>query len=306
MHIGIISDSDSLIPLVYTLAAQKLQVYLFYSPSQDNFINQKVLGFVKQFQIPITEEKNSKQDLYQWLIAGKYDACFILGYKHLIQLNRLNGCSTPLFNIHFGPLPSFKGPVPIFWQLKKGNKKLGLVIHVLTQKFDEGQVIWTKDIDNLPHYNFQVVKQLFSQHCVEGVFFILRILINKLPLTYIDNSTSVAAYQKRPELKDVLIDWKEMTATEIHNLIRAGNPWNKGAASFFKGQELKLMDATMIDNGQPTTNSAGGTIVNDDNCLHIICSDGKVINLNMVFFNDCFIPAYHCKHWGLVKGQKLG
>jgi methionyl-tRNA formyltransferase len=305
MRVGIISDSDSLIPLVYTLAAQKLQVYLFYSSSPDQYINQKVSGFVKQFHIPLTEEKNYREDLYQWLIAGNYDACFVIGYKHLIHLKQLNGCSTPLFNIHFGPLPSFKGPVPIFWQLKQGVEKLGLVIHRLSQKFDEGPVVWKKETDNLPHYNFQLVKQLFSQLCVEGVFYILQVLMNKIPLPVIDNTTQIAAYQKRPELKDVLINWQLMEAKEIHNLIRAGNPWNKGAASFFKGQELKLMDAVIID-AEKTMDYRGGSIVNDENCLHIICCDGKIINVNMVFYNDCFIPGYLCKQWGLVKGQKLG
>ena len=49
---------DALIPLVYTLAGQQnLQVFLYYSPSPDPFVDQKVHEFVKQSRIRITEEK---------------------------------------------------------------------------------------------------------------------------------------------------------------------------------------------------------------------------------------------------------
>jgi len=307
IRIGIISNSDTFIPLAYTLAAQQLQVYLFYSPSPDDFINQKVHGFAKQCPIPLEEEKNSAKDLYRWLLAGKYDACFIIGYKYLIRLEKLSGCVTPLFNVHFGPLPAFRGSVPIFWQLKQGVEKLGLAIHRLSPKFDDGPVVWAKETYNLPHYNYQLVNLLFSQLCVEGVFFVLSCMMSKMPLPEIKQTSSVAAYQKKPGLNDVLVNWQQMEATEICNLVRACNPWNKGAVSIFKGQEVKLMDATIVNSIEKVSaTEAAGKIVNIGEFLHIQCKDDKILNVNMLFFQDSFIPAYQCKHLGLVKGQKLG
>jgi methionyl-tRNA formyltransferase len=306
MRVGIISDSDSFIPLAIALVSQQQQVSLFYSLSPDAFINQKVQGFVKQTGIPLMEEKNSDIDLYHWLLKEVFDVCFVIGYKHLIRLDKLTKCPTQLFNIHFGPLPSFKGPVPVFWQLKQGHAKIGLSIHRLSSKYDEGEVVWIKETDNLGHYNYKLVNQLFSQLCVEGVFFIVQLVMNILPLPIVDRTAIAPAYQKRPGLNEVMIDWRQMDAIEIGNLVRACNPWNKGAITFYKGTELKLMDATIISNGQGAIGQVvAGAIVNDKDCLHIQCRDGKVLNVNMLFYQDCFIPAYHVKHWGFVKGEQF-
>jgi methionyl-tRNA formyltransferase len=305
MRIGIISDSDSLIPLVYTLAAQKLQVYLYFAPSRDTFVNQKIAGFVKQCRIPLTEECNKDRDLYQWLNQHAFDVCFVIGYKHLIRLNKLN-CRTALFNIHFGPLPAFKGPAPVFWQLKRGVQNLGLAIHRLNEKFDEGEIVWIKETPNLTHYNCKLATQLLSQLCVEGAFLIIRLIGDGMPVPALSRSHITPSYQKRPQLNDVLINWNEMNAMEICNLIRACNPWNKGAITTFKGQELKLMDAIVRENGQSSTDCDAGTVVNDQDGLFISCRDGKTINVCMIFFNDCYIPAYHCGYWGLAKGMRTG
>lgn len=128
-----------------------------------------------------------------------------------------------------------------------------------------------------------------------------------LPEPVIDRGAFAPAYQKRPGLNEVLINWQQMDSVEICNLVRACNPWNKGAITFFKGNELKLMDALIICNEQyPTTGQVvAGTIVNDQECLHIQCIDGHVLNVNMLFFQESFIPAYHGKQWGFVKGTQF-
>jgi len=307
MRIGIVSNSDSFIPMAYTLAMQQLQVYIFLSPAKDHFVQQKVMEFVQQTKLPFAEERNADKDLYTWLQKGNYDVCFVLGYPHLIRLEKLKSCPTRLFNIHFGPLPGFKGPVPVFWQLKKGVDKIGLSIHHLSQKFDDGALVWSKTTDNLPHYNYQLANQVLSQLCVEGVFFIVRLLMNKLPIPEIPANPAQAAYQKRPGLNDVLINWETMEAPEICNLVRACNPWNKGAVSLFQQQEIKLMDAT-ISNYELTwpEHLAPGTIIHIDQSLHILCKNNKAIQVNMLFLNDCFVPAYQCNYWGLLKETRLG
>ena len=304
MHIGIISNSDAFIPLAYTLATQRLQVYIFYSPSQDTYANQKVAGFIQQTKIPFTEENDTDSDLYKWLKNSNHDVCFILGYPRLIQLSKLKNCITKLYNIHFGPLPSFKGPAPVFWQLKKGGDKLGLAIHQLTAKLDDGPVVWLKETDNLSHYNYQSVNTLFSQLCVEGVIHILRIVTTGFAIPIIEINRIKHAYYKRPVLQDVLINWQQMSANEICNLIRACNPWNKGAVTFYNKQELKLMDAIII-NDKIAKDTTAGTIVEDENFLQIACVDGKIINVNTLYYNDCFIPAYQGVIWGFTKGKML-
>lgn len=303
IRIGVISNTDSFIPFTYTLATQGVLAHVFFSPSADQFVNQKVAAFIQQTKIPYTEERNTSKDIYQWLQNGNYDVCFVLGYANLIKLDRLKQQSTQLFNIHFGPLPGFRGAVPVFWQLKYGMDTVGLAIHRLSEKFDDGPVVWAKSTPSLPYYNYQVVNDVLGQLCVEGVFYILNLLMQRMPLPTIGASMPMA-YQKRPGLNDVMINWGQMDAPEICNLIKACNPWNKGALSIFKEQEVKLLDAIIVTE-QFANNVPAGTIVADNGCLHIYCRDGRIINVNMLFFNNSFLPAYLAKNAGLLKGEKF-
>jgi methionyl-tRNA formyltransferase len=303
MRIGIISNTDTFIPFAYTLVSQQLPIQLFFSPSPDEFVNQKAAAFAQQLSIGLTEEKNTYTDLYNWLLKGNYDACFMLGYAQLINLEKLKSCPTKIYNIHFGTLPAFRGPTPVFWQLKQGDK-IGVTIHEVSKKFDDGPIYWLKEANVLPHFNYEIANQLLGQMCVEGVFYILQLLMNKMPLPVIAG-TGKPAYQKRPALKDISINWQQMPAQEICNLVRAANPWNKGATTTFNQQEVKLMDAQILTN-VPITNATPGTIANDDQNLQIACCDGKTINVNMLFFGSFYLPAYQAKLFGFVKGKRLG
>jgi len=307
MRVGIISNSDCFIPLAYTLAVQQLQVCIYYVAGNEPFINQKVQAFTKQNQIPVFQEKQDN-DLYQWINAGKYDACFMIGYRKLIRLKKANGSADRIFNIHFSSLPAYKGPVPVFWQLRAGEQTLGISIHRLNEKFDEGNVLWRKEIKNQDFLNYQMALPFLSQQCVEGALFILQMLLNGISLVPLAPSGSaVSSYQTRPKADDVIIQWETMTAQGICHLIRACNPWNKGAITFYNNQEVKLMDAVIaIPEEIPEkqfTESKPGTIWGINNSLQIYCSDRKIISVNMLYFQECYIPAYQCNMVWFVKGE---
>jgi len=309
MRIGIISNSDCCIPLAYTLAAQQLQVCIYYAAGNEPFVNQKVQAFTKQNQIPLFQEKQDN-DFYQWINAGKYDACFIIGYRKLIQIKKVNGSADRIFNIHFSSLPAYKGPVPVFWQLRAGEQTLGISIHRLNEKFDEGNVLWRKEIKNQDFLNYQMTLQLLSQLCVEGALFILQMLLNGISIVPLFPSDStVSSYQTRPKAGDVIVQWETMTAQEICHLIRACNPWNKGAITFYKNQEVKLMDAVLAESEETSEkNVAGmepGTIQEINKSFQIYCSDRNIISVNMLFFQECYIPTYQCNMVGFVKGERF-
>jgi methionyl-tRNA formyltransferase len=305
MKIGIIANSDLFIPLAYTLAMQKLQVYIFYCPSEDPFTNQKTAGFTSEFKLPFTEEKKPGKHLYQWLKQENFDTCFVIGYPQLIQVDQLKHLKTKLFNIHFSTLPAHKGAAPVFWQLKNGTSEIGLSIHAVTAKFDDGPVVWTKEVPNLTHYNYSLVNHLFSQLCVEGALFILRMTMSGIPLPVVPEK-HISSYQKKPGLQDISIHWNGMNAKQICDLIRACNPWNKGACCFYENVPVKLLDAK-IENEITLKHQATspGTIVNSNGHLHILCSDQNIIRVNTILYNDVYLPSYHCESYGIKTGKKF-
>jgi methionyl-tRNA formyltransferase len=63
-------------------------------------------------------------------------ACpFIL--KHKILGIPVQGC----INIHHASLPKYKGMMPTFWQMFHGENKVGMTIHYMNERVDEGSVL---------------------------------------------------------------------------------------------------------------------------------------------------------------------
>jgi methionyl-tRNA formyltransferase len=49
-------------------------------------------------------------------------------------------------NIHHAPLPRFKGMMPTFWQLYHGEKTVGVTIHSIAAKVDEGEALLQEEL----------------------------------------------------------------------------------------------------------------------------------------------------------------
>jgi methionyl-tRNA formyltransferase len=49
-------------------------------------------------------------------------------------------------NIHHAPLPRYRGMMPTFWQMFHGEKTVGLTVHFMAAKVDEGEALLQKQL----------------------------------------------------------------------------------------------------------------------------------------------------------------
>ena len=54
-----------------------------------------------------------------------------------------HGC----FNLHPSCLPSYRGPVPLFWQFRAGERRMAITLHRATQDVDAGPIVAQHAID---------------------------------------------------------------------------------------------------------------------------------------------------------------
>ena len=301
MKLGIISNTELCIPLLHDLKRNKIH-FIFYlgcfPPGNSNILS--LISFCKSNNIPFKEEQN-KEELYPWLHKHQPDYSFIFGYQDLIDIEKTGEFKNKIFNIHPGKLPGYRGPNPVFWQLKRGEPTVGLTIHLLDSKFDCGPIVWTKEINNEPHFTHGLVDFLFSNLLIEGVYSIVSALATGEGVNHpVLQNESKYGYYSKPSLKDVLIDWKTMTAHEIINLVKACNPWNKGAITMYKGMELKIVDAELVDGNRPGT---PGTVMDIADGIKVVCSDNKPIRINHLNINGIFVPARFADKFGFTEGS---
>jgi methionyl-tRNA formyltransferase len=306
MRAGIVSNAEICIPLLHLLHHNGIPSSVF-AAVEDPSQFMPVAHFCQTTGVPVQESK-APSELYGWLDQTRPDVVFVLGYRYLIDISLLPpGLTDRIFNIHFGALPSFKGPNPVFWQLKKGVEKITVTIHRINERFDDGPAVWVKEMPRQPHFNYGFTNSVCSQVVLEGIVYLLQQLRQQKTIPALPVVAGKGAYYKRPVLKDVLIEWDTMTAGEIICLINACNPWNRGAMTFFNGGEVKLLDAVIVQPALVTTGTVPpGSIVADGQQLLVRCCDGQVININTLIAWNFYIPGYQSREWGFTIGKRLG
>lgn len=302
MKIGIISGSANCIPLLQFLTSNKIDVCLF--PGE---IEQQNTDFelVRYFCNLSSIEIESSTDLYKWFMSKDIEICFVVGYKKKINLSFINqSLQQNLFNIHFGDLPSFSGPNPVFWQLKLGVENCSMCIHRINEKFDDGEIVWRKEIKNEAHFNYGLLNQIFSQAVIEGIYYLLNLLFDKKSIPVLPRDKENSTYYSKPNLTDVLIQWDKMRADEIIHLINACNPWNKGASTIYNGVELKIMDAEKIIQ-KSSKYILPGTIISTNDQIQVACLDFEILSLTFLNLNGIFFPARFARKYGIIEQQVL-
>jgi len=307
MKVGVISSVELCIPLLQLLQSNKITSLLFADVEDRNDFA-GVAYFCNAAGIDVQESGGSDSAVYQWLDMYEPHVVFVLGYKHRIDVKqlplKLNG---RLFNIHFGALPAYRGPNPVFWQIRNGEAEVTATIHHITDKFDAGPIVWSKAVTREEHFTYAQVNRVLSYICVEGVGLILLHIMQNKKLVERVQPVAGIAYHQRPGIKEVSIYWDKMTVQEIVLLINACSSWNKGAITFYNGQELKIMDAFEVDTRTKGENNYNpGTIIECADNFKVACINSGILQITMLNLSGVFIPARNAQKFGFVKAQQLG
>lgn len=309
MRVVLVTGSIAAMPVLQWLQQQQLlcgvavqDLLTIANPTLEKWIQQQSQEFIVVNQASITN------GLMQWLEICKPDIVFVYGFSWILPQQLFEASKFGFFNIHFSLLPAYKGPAPLFWQLKNGEKTTGISIHQMTEKPDAGKVVFQMPIDILPgetlglltmrlaQLSVHAISQFFQQNCFENT------------AAAVSDSTLRSTYQHRPEAKDLLIDWKTMDAVTIENLVNASNPVYSGALCFFRGQELRLIEVDTIETNKDEKESQAGLIIRADEKKGpvIQCTDDSYLQIKIA---GTAAGLHSGEKWvkfsGIVKGELL-
>jgi len=303
MKVGVISNIDLCLPLLYFLTNNKAEVNLYFGSSTTIDPKRRAVNqFCNNYNISCSDQSEKKENVYQWMNRVNDDLVFVIGHLQKIDVRKANP-KLGMYNIHFGKLPHYRGASPVFWQMKNMEPTLGLAIHELTEEMDSGPVYWQKEIRNEEHFSHNYVQYLFSNLLLEGVNEILY-GVNGSPLQPVNQDESKACWYARPGLKDVLIKWDSMSAAEISTLVRACNNWNAGAITLYQGMELKIIDA-MYEKTKTGKVQEPGTITGCSDSISISCRNGDELFIHYLSLNGIPFPGRLAKQYGIIEGERL-
>jgi methionyl-tRNA formyltransferase len=243
-------------------------------------------------------------ELADWLAATEAEAVLVLTFPWRIPAAVLGLPPLGFLNFHFAALPGYRGPEPTFWQLRHGEPAGAVTVHRMAEDFDTGPVLLATPVPIGPADTHGLHRAQLALAAVGTGRQLLAGLRGEQPLAEQPQDEAAARYWPRAGLADVCIAWPE-PAEAIARLVRAANPWNRGALATLRGQLLRVLVAT----ARPETVAAApGTVVlaAAGQALLVACGEGQVIQLDAVALEEGYFTGGQLAGMGVQVGEVLG
>ncbi len=307
MKVVAIANGILALPSVQTLAEHNMLAGLCTMELADES-TQNIQFLANRHQIPllVVNEKHNSRNLERWLKRLQPDVVFVLTYGYRISPSILSIPAFGFYNFHFGQLPQYRGPQPIFWELLNREAEGAISVHKMDAQIDHGPtaIVAPIPIDPADTFGMHTVKLAFA--AVTIVHNLISLLqSNPKDLALQEQDHTQAHYYPRPTLQDLIIDWEGSESHSIQALIKASNPWNQGAFTSIKGINLRILEGAVVDG---EAGAAAGTIItaNPEHGLVVQCKDGQAIRLEIVRMEEGFLLGTKLLELGLKPGDSFG
>lgn len=208
------------------------------------------------------------------------------------------------YNFHYGLLPEMRGADPVFETIRSRSVQSGITVHVIDRNIDKGAIILKKNIPVASDMTHGALCTHLSWLGANLLNELLSLLQRNFPGT--EQNEEKARYYPKPGASDVCISWEKQDAEAIEALIRACNPWNKGAYTQWKGWNLRVLEATSVQNIDHDKALPGTVLyLDDENGLVVKCNHNSYLRLNIIYTEEGFMSGHKLSAFGLRKGEKF-
>ena len=268
-------------PALQTLAVEKFLCGVAIGKAEKE-IAETLKEEVERSNLPFHSfpDKQSISELKNWINEVNPDYIFSISFPFLIPSDLLEAYADKFINFHPGPLPQYRGPMPVFEVLRYGETEIS--VHFMNGEFDEGPVILRESmaIEDTDTYGALSVK--LSERTAQTALNVAQMLQFASIIPSEKQEEANAHYFEKPEPEDTFIRWDRMQAEEILDLIRACNPWNRGADTVLLGESIKLVSATLSPHSHQIQPGAI-TGYSQNQGLTLACLGNRAIDVRILY-----------------------
>lgn len=229
------------------------------------------------------------------------DLVVVFGFPYLIPEHLLSMPAKGFINIHFSKLPAYRGPSPMFWQIRNGEKTTGISIHKMDGGWDSGAVLRMLEVPIFPGETTGLCTARLAQL---SVGLLKQLLDDGLNAENTDHTTE-ESYFPRPNIADMCIDWTSQSASEIAHLVNACNPLG-GAVTSLNQKVIQILEVSPADLPERTKASAGSIIhASTQHGLFVVCADGNALRINVVKMKEGIMSGAKMVALGIKEGMQF-
>jgi methionyl-tRNA formyltransferase len=228
-------------------------------------------GVLRRRSVPLVRcaDANSAEALET---IGRHEHGVVLAaaYPQIFRQPFLERFGPGAYNAHPSLLPRCRGAHPVFWAIASGETRSGGTIHVLTPELDSGDIAAQVPVEISETTTYD---DLYRR--LEGI---VPELLDRFVSFVTDGGTpepqdpDQATFFRNDRTIHRRVFWSELTATEIHRLVRAAH----GTAFFMAGgRRIRLLDVAPRGENRNMTNGVRvppGTVVDLEDGMPVVAA----------------------------------
>jgi len=202
----------------------------------------------------------------------KPDLLVCVGFSKLFSHELLNVARIGGINAHPSALPKWRGPTPVFWQLKEGMNHLPITVHWLDAKEDNGPVLSTGSVQVFPRMAGDDIYEAGGNCAGRLLKPLLESMINNLPKGSAQEGVP-GPRARRPTKEDATVADPERWECERLVDFISGATWFVDCYLFLGDEYFPVIAGVKTFKGQ--TMPAQFMVVGEE--LSVQCQDGLAV-----------------------------
>jgi methionyl-tRNA formyltransferase len=295
------------IPVIRDLVFSR-QLAALVIPQACTAFAEEVQPLLKESGIPILFVTKNNTAAIVLEAVKKYvpAAGLVFAFSYRVPPVVFNAVKNGFYNIHPGPLPGYRGPDPIFRQIKNRETYATVTIHKIDEGYDSGAVVLAAKIHLLPTDTHGMLSVKVAALAATMMGTLVKMTGMGIAIPSRKQDPLKAVFYKKQAADDVTINWQTMDAASITALINACNPWNKGAFTTLHQNIIRLLEAE-AELPQQEIHHPPGTIlsVNSTGMMVATCN-GHVLLIRTVCCEEGIFSAGRMSAFGVLPGHQFG
>ncbi|MBT6490204.1 MAG: hypothetical protein HOK97_10610 [Deltaproteobacteria bacterium] len=235
--------------------------------------SQSLVDLAVASRIPILQTTDINAPKVIEALAGlKPDLLVCVGFSKLFSQDLLDIAAVGCVNAHPSPLPKWRGPAPIFWQLKEGMEHLPVTLHWLDAKEDHGPILARGSAQVFPQMAGDDVYRAGGECAGRLLKPLLESMVQKVPAGE-EQVDSPGPRAKRPDADDATVsDPENWDCQHLINFF-TGATWFSQCSLLLGDDIFRIKQGIRVFKGQ--TMPAQFMVVGEE--ITVQCRDGLAV-----------------------------